>query len=126
MCSPSGAKFPCSNILIKQGVLGTRKVAVKKLSISGSFSDTLFEDEIKCLMKAKHNNVVRFLAYCADTYRELVLFNGNYVMSVIPQRLLCFEYVSNGNLRQYLKGTNLAAFYFVCSTRKQNNSPYKY
>jgi serine/threonine protein kinase len=77
---------------------------VKKLSISQGFSDKDFVDEIKCLIHAKHNNVVRFLGYCADTHGELVPFNGSYVIAEVPQRLLCLEYVPNGNLQKYLKG----------------------
>uniref|UniRef100_A0AAT9V5F4 non-specific serine/threonine protein kinase n=1 Tax=Aegilops longissima TaxID=4486 RepID=A0AAT9V5F4_AEGLO len=89
--------------IVYQGDIGTSKVAVKKLFISESFSDTLFVDEIKCLLRAKHNNVVRFLGYCADTHGKLASFNGNHVMSELPHRLLCFEYVPNGDLRKYLK-----------------------
>nr|CDM80230.1 unnamed protein product [Triticum aestivum] len=90
--------------IVYQGDLGTRKVAVKKLSIIPErFSDTLFVEEIKCLIKAKHNNVVRFLGYCADTQGELILFNGMHVLSELPQRLLCFEYFPNGNLGKYLE-----------------------
>uniref|UniRef100_A0ACD5TS25 Uncharacterized protein n=1 Tax=Avena sativa TaxID=4498 RepID=A0ACD5TS25_AVESA len=85
------------------GDLGGGKVAVKKLNISLGFSDTDFVDEIKCLIQTKHNNVVRFLGYCADTHGELVPLNGSYVIAEVPQRLLCLEYVPNGNLQKYLK-----------------------
>jgi hypothetical protein len=90
--------------VVKQGHVGTKKVAVKKLSIWQGFSDTLFLEEINCLIRTKHDNVVRFLGYCFDTHGELVPFNRGYVMSEVPQRLLCFEYVPNGNLEKYLKG----------------------
>lgn len=84
------------------GDLGTGKVAVKRPSITMGFSDTLFVDEIKCLIRTEHHNIVRFLGYCADTHGELVPFNGSYVLAEVPQRLLCFEYVPNGNLQKYL------------------------
>ncbi|KAF7069241.1 hypothetical protein CFC21_074900 [Triticum aestivum] len=85
------------------GHVGTWKVAVKKLSILQGFSDKPFVDEINCLMGIRHNNIVRFLGYCADTHGEFVPFNGSHVMAEVPQRMLCFEYVPNGNLQKYLK-----------------------
>jgi hypothetical protein len=96
---------------------------VKKLDIWKGFSDTIFAEEINCLMRAsaKHHNVVRFLGYCADTHGEFVPFNRGYVMSEVPQRLLCFEYVPNGNLEKHLKG-KACSFHFTflrktkCST----------
>ncbi|XP_044321587.1 putative receptor-like protein kinase At4g00960 isoform X5 [Triticum aestivum] len=86
------------------GVLRNEKVAVKKLFIEQDFSDELFVDEVNCLVRAKHNNIVRFLDYCADTQGELVKFDGRHVMAELRQRLLCFEYVPNGNLHDYIKG----------------------
>ncbi|KAF7040713.1 hypothetical protein CFC21_050598 [Triticum aestivum] len=85
------------------GDIGTGKVAVKKLSIMQNFSEATFLDEINCLIKAKHTNIVRFLGYCADTYGECVQYEGSLVLSEVPQRLLCFEYVPNGNLQKYLE-----------------------
>ncbi|XP_020169239.1 uncharacterized protein [Aegilops tauschii subsp. strangulata] len=85
------------------GDIGTGKVAVKKLSIMQNFSEATFLDEINCLIKAKHTNIVRFLGYCADTYGEYVRYEGSLVLSEVPQRLLCFEYVPNGNLQKYLE-----------------------
>jgi hypothetical protein len=60
---------------------------VKKLKIWKSFSDTMFVKEINCLMRAstKHHNVVRFLGYCAESYGEVVPFNGGYVIAEVPQ-----------------------------------------
>uniref|UniRef100_A0A8R7UAJ1 non-specific serine/threonine protein kinase n=1 Tax=Triticum urartu TaxID=4572 RepID=A0A8R7UAJ1_TRIUA len=84
------------------GVLQNRNVAVKKLSSLQGFSDELFADEIKSLMMAKHNNIVRFLGYCSDTQEELSEINGRYIMAEVPQKFLCFEYVANGSLQRYL------------------------
>ncbi|KAF7005909.1 hypothetical protein CFC21_021003 [Triticum aestivum] len=93
------------------GVLRNEKVAVKKLFIEQDFSDELFVDEVNCLVRAKHNNIVRFLDYCADTQGELVKFDGRHVMAELRQRLLCFEYVPNGNLHDYIKDNVLLDAY---------------
>ncbi|EMS57446.1 Putative cysteine-rich receptor-like protein kinase 39 [Triticum urartu] len=98
-----GVVYLIFNKLSKQGDIGTGKVAVKKLSIMQNFSEATFLDEINCLIKAKHTNIVRFLGYCADTYGECVQYEGSLVLSEVPQRLLCFEYVPNGNLQKYLE-----------------------
>ncbi|CAM0949662.1 unnamed protein product [Alopecurus aequalis] len=79
------------------------KVAVKKLSLIQESSDELFSEEINCLLRVNHKNIVRFLGYCSDTQGEVVKINGRYVLAEVRQRLLCFEYVPNGNLHHYLK-----------------------
>ncbi|KAM3280039.1 hypothetical protein ACQJBY_047067 [Aegilops geniculata] len=84
------------------GHVGAWKVAVKKLSILQGFSDKPFVDEINCLIGTRHNNIVRFLGYCADTHGEFVRFNQSHVIAEVPQRMLCFEYVP-GKLQKYLK-----------------------
>jgi enhancer of mRNA-decapping protein 4/coatomer subunit beta' len=84
--------------------LSIGKVAVKKLLVPHDFSDEVFVDEINCLRRAKHSNVVRFLGYCATTLGELMEFKGSCVMADVRKRLLCFEYVPNGSLHRYLKG----------------------
>jgi len=76
---------------------------VKKLSILQDLSNNAFVDEIICLKKAHHRNVVRLLGYCADAHGELMEVNGTHVITEEIQRLLCFEYVPNGDLQDYIK-----------------------
>jgi hypothetical protein len=90
---------------------------VKKLSILQGFSDKLFLDEINCLIKTKHDNVVRFLGYCSDSHGELVSSDRSHVMAEVHQRLLCFEYVPNGNLEKHLKG-KVWNFFYCCFSGK--------
>ncbi|XP_047057786.1 uncharacterized protein LOC124664274 [Lolium rigidum] len=85
------------------GYLPSGKIAVKKLSNAQDYDDKLFSDEINCLIRAKHRNIVRFLGYCAVTQLDLVKYGGKHVLADVRQRILCFEYVPNGNLYQYLK-----------------------
>jgi serine/threonine protein kinase len=88
---------------VKQGGLRNGMVAVKKLSISMNFSDTQFLEEVKCLKRVRHKNIVRFLGYCADAHGEVMEVEGKLRIVEVQQRLLCFEYVPNGSLDQCLQ-----------------------
>lgn len=90
--------------VVYKGKLENGVVAVKKLSEMLDISDDKFKDEIRCLMKVKHKNIVRFLGYCANIQGEMVGYNGDFVMADVRQRLLCFEYLPKGNLDEYMKG----------------------
>uniref|UniRef100_A0ACD5U825 Uncharacterized protein n=1 Tax=Avena sativa TaxID=4498 RepID=A0ACD5U825_AVESA len=57
-------------------------------------------------MMAKHKNIVRFLGYCADRQGIIVKYEGKLVMADIHQRLLCFEYLPNGSLHEYITDTS--------------------
>ncbi|EMS52657.1 Coatomer subunit beta'-2 [Triticum urartu] len=87
--------------LVYQGVLESGTVAVKRLS-DMCMDEKKFHGEVQCLMKARHKNIVRFLGYCADTQGNMLSYNGKLVMADVRQRLLCFEYMSKGSLRDYI------------------------
>uniref|UniRef100_A0A8R7UBM0 Protein kinase domain-containing protein n=1 Tax=Triticum urartu TaxID=4572 RepID=A0A8R7UBM0_TRIUA len=76
-------------------------VAVKLLNTFG-IHENKFQEEVKCLIKAKHKNIVRFLGYCADTQGKMEEYEGNLVMA--RSWLLCFEYVCNGTLDKHISG----------------------
>lgn len=78
--------------VVYKGTLKNGAVAVKKL-INTHIHENKFQQEVGCLMKAKHKNVVRFLGYCADTQGKMANYNGKFVMADVQQRLLCFEYL---------------------------------
>jgi serine/threonine protein kinase len=78
-------------------------IAVKKL-FNMHLHENKFHQEVECLMKAKHKNIVRFLGYCADTQGKMESYNGKLVMADVPQRLLCFEYLPKGTLQDYITG----------------------
>jgi serine/threonine protein kinase len=78
-------------------------IAVKKMS-NNHLYENKFNQEVECLLKAKHKNVVRFLGYCADTQGKMEMYNGKHVMAEVPQRLLCFEYLPKGSLHDYITG----------------------
>ncbi|CAM0884510.1 unnamed protein product [Alopecurus aequalis] len=87
--------------VVYKGILENGTVAVKKLS-SWNLDENKFKQEIECLMKVKHQNIVRFLGYCCDTQGELASFEGERVMAGKEERLLCFEYVPKGDLRGFI------------------------
>jgi serine/threonine protein kinase len=87
-----------------QGMLGNGTVAVKKLSTTLDMHEKKFSEEVRCLLKVRHKNIVRFLGYCADTQGEMIGYEGKVIMADVRNRLLCFEFVPNGSLHDYITG----------------------
>jgi hypothetical protein len=60
-------------------------------------------------MDIKHQNIVQFVGYCAESTWEAMKLqgSGNYIFAEIPKRLLCFEYVCNASLDKYISGTTM-------------------
>lgn len=75
---------------------------MKKLYKNDDFTEKQFNDELTCLINVKDKNIVRFLGYCSDTQGQVLPFNGQYVVAELRKRLLCFEYVPNKSLQDYL------------------------
>ncbi|KAL4295283.1 hypothetical protein GQ457_12G029800 [Hibiscus cannabinus] len=71
-----------------------RIVAVKRLKIQGGDpdADSIFSTEVELLSRLHHCHVVPLLGYCSE-------FSGKHA-----ERLLVFEYMPNGNLRDCLDG----------------------
>lgn len=71
-----------------------RAVAVKKLDTrNGPDADREFLIEVELLSRLHHFHLVPLIGYCIETHRKEV------------QRLLVYEYMPNGNLREHLDGT---------------------
>ncbi|CAM0958788.1 unnamed protein product [Alopecurus aequalis] len=88
--------------VVYKGVLENGVVAVKRLSNTYMYQNE-FLQEVECLMKVKHKNIVRFLGYCSDTQGSMQMHKGKWVMADVQQRLLCFEYLPNGSLEGYIE-----------------------
>ncbi|KAE8674587.1 Receptor-like serine/threonine-protein kinase NCRK [Hibiscus syriacus] len=71
-----------------------RIVAVKRLKIQGggTDADSIFSTEVELLSRLHHCHVVPLLGYCSE-------FSGKHA-----ERLLVFQYMPNGNLRDCLDG----------------------
>ncbi|CAM0958881.1 unnamed protein product [Alopecurus aequalis] len=92
--------FPKSRKLA-EGKLQNKIVAVKRMS-NALMDENMFHREVQCLMMVKHNNIVRFLGYCADRQGIVDKYEGKFVMADVHQRLLCFEYLPKGSLHEYI------------------------
>ncbi|KAG0502915.1 hypothetical protein HPP92_002987 [Vanilla planifolia] len=72
-------------------LLNGKTVAVKKLkTLDGSAADSFFLTEIELISRLNHCHVAPLLGYCFESH------------SGKCERLLVFEYMSNGNLREWL------------------------
>lgn len=82
-----------------------KEVAVKLLQQTPlSLDDHQFENELKCLMFLKHQNIVSILGYCNETQENIVEHKGKLVLAETTHRALCFQYLENGNLQRHLSG----------------------
>nr|ACN36369.1 unknown [Zea mays] len=86
---------------VYEGFIGNHKIAVKRLRIPYQHEKE-FSQEIECLMKVKHINVVRFIGYCSDTQGQAEKYEDNHVMADSQERLICFEFLP-ACLDKYIK-----------------------
>lgn len=86
--------------VVYKAMLEKGDVAVKRLPY---MYEKDFEREVKCLMKVRHKNIVRLLGYCSDTQGNVGSYNGELFMADKMERLLCFEYLPKGSLRDCIK-----------------------
>ncbi|GJN38666.1 hypothetical protein PR202_gb27731 [Eleusine coracana subsp. coracana] len=77
-------------------------VAVKYLRSVSQCQEKQFKNEIDSLMTVKHKNIVQFVGYCYETQQKYTKFNGRNVFAETAKRLLCFEFMPNGSLDQYI------------------------
>ncbi|VAI93770.1 unnamed protein product [Triticum turgidum subsp. durum] len=91
--------------VVYKGVLRSGKViAVKKLFEIRLKEDT-FQNEVRYLMGIKHQKIVQFLGYCAESSWEAIeqpSGSGKFIFGELPKRLLCFEYVCNKSLDNHI------------------------
>ncbi|CAM0948143.1 unnamed protein product [Alopecurus aequalis] len=78
------------------------KIAVKMLRPMLGLGDEQFEKEYHNLERLQHQNIVRLVGYCNETMRQYVPFEGKRVLSEVTHRALCFEYMQNGSLDNFL------------------------
>ncbi|KAJ0793136.1 putative protein kinase RLK-Pelle-SD-2b family [Helianthus annuus] len=74
--------------IVYKGVIGTKIVAVKKLETVFKDGQKEFQTEVNTIARTHHKNLVQLLGYCDDG----------------EQRLLIYEYMTNGTLAVFLFG----------------------
>ena len=82
-------------------------VAVKKLfNNMNTMDERMFQQEVTTLMSVEHKNIVQFIGYCSLTDQQaLLLKKSKYIVADDErERLLCFEYISNGSLADHITG----------------------
>ena len=78
-------------------------IAVKKILPSFmSGEQKQFENEISHLMMLHHSNIVRVVGYCYEVKKELIEYDGRNVFADMEEKLVCFEYLPNGSLDNYI------------------------
>jgi len=85
---------------------------VKRLFSDKTIREESFHREVDNLMTVKHQNIVQFLGFCANTENIPIKDpeSEDYVKYIYVEkreRLLCFEYMSNGSLRRHLTGARV-------------------
>ncbi|TVU51736.1 hypothetical protein EJB05_03178, partial [Eragrostis curvula] len=88
---------------VYKGVLRNGTVAVKKLFKTHTIDEKMFNREVHSMMTVKHDNIVQFLGYCSDTQGESIEIGGKRVMGDVRERLLCFEHIKGGSLKNHIK-----------------------
>jgi coatomer subunit beta' len=82
---------------------------VKRIRNNHTIDEKLFYREVSSVLLTNHRNVVRFLGFCASTEQGAIKNEGSRLPQYfeIRERLLCFEYISNGNLKKHITGMSM-------------------
>lgn len=92
---------------VYEGVLHNQNIiAVKKIKMSSvTVDDGIFLSELKNLLYTmKHPNVVQFVGFCYESFHDWIEGIGpeDFHLCQTRERLLCFEYISNGSLDKHI------------------------
>ncbi|KAK3145557.1 hypothetical protein QOZ80_3BG0254430 [Eleusine coracana subsp. coracana] len=91
--------------VVYKGILESGQVvAVKKLVQTSGVHDRRFQNEVDSLLMLEHKNIVKLLGSCYQVENKLVEKNDRYIQSTVPEKLLCYEYCTNGSLDNYISG----------------------
>ncbi|KAM3197461.1 hypothetical protein ACQJBY_072871 [Aegilops geniculata] len=78
-------------------------IAVRKLYSIREIDDEQLQKEFTGLKMLNHPNIVRLLGYCYEQEQFLIPYKEKNIFAPRKIRLLCFEYMKNGSLDQYIK-----------------------
>ncbi|XP_045090554.1 cysteine-rich receptor-like protein kinase 44 isoform X3 [Aegilops tauschii subsp. strangulata] len=78
-------------------------IAVRKLYPIREIDDEQLQKEFTGLKMLNHPNIVRLLAYCYEQEQLLIPYKEKHIFAPRTIRVLCFEYMKNGSLDQYIE-----------------------
>ncbi|CAM0958786.1 unnamed protein product [Alopecurus aequalis] len=78
------------------------EIAVKKLHVMHGLDDKEFTNEFRQLMKVRHENIIRLIAYCYEIKHKHTEINGQLILAKVIDRALCFEYMHQGSLASHI------------------------
>jgi serine/threonine protein kinase len=86
-------------------------IAVKLFHSRPGLDHKQFELEFLNLASLQHKNIVRLVGFCHDTQKHCVMHEGKMIFADEIRMALCFEYMPNGSLANYLCGIVVHLFY---------------
>ena len=94
--------------IFEQGDIPPREMIAVKRLIGVVIPVEKFKREAEQFISLDHKNIVKVTSYCHDQSRghRLVQFKGIPLPQLFngAEQLLCYEYMHNGSLRDYLVG----------------------
>jgi serine/threonine protein kinase len=94
---------------------------VKVLKDGIDLGDEQFEKEYHNLASLHHKNVVRLVGYCHETKKECMPYNGRMVFAEKTKRVLCFEYMHNGSLGNFIYSMICGTLLVLGGSNLRNN-----
>ncbi|KAM3406613.1 hypothetical protein ACQJBY_000596 [Aegilops geniculata] len=98
----------CHKAFVYKGDIPCREMIAVKRLIGVEIPVEKFKREAEQFIRLNHKNIVKVASYCHDQSRghRLVQFKGKPLPQLFngPEQLLCYEYMHNGSLRDYLMG----------------------
>ncbi|XBI88170.1 hypothetical protein VPH35_026160 [Triticum aestivum] len=98
--------------VVYKGVLRDGFVAVKKFK--EAIDDKAFVDEVNCLTKIEHPNIVKYNGYCAGPEKYIAMNEGKTILVESPYQLICFEYLRKGSLDMHVNDKPCGLPWQVC------------
>ena len=77
---------------------------MKVLRDMAALDDKEFTNEFQNIAKLDHQNIVQLVGYCKESEPVVVEYDGRQVAAEKLHVALCFEYVNNGSLGNYISG----------------------
>lgn len=93
---------------VYKGILDGGFVAVKKFGADASVPpEIIFTNEVHKLMELEHENIIKLVGYYHGPNREVKRVNGKLRVADITETLLCYEYLSNGGLHNFVESGSI-------------------